>query len=103
MRRSLILGNLSRMETGALRASDQDHSVDNMADFGTDNYEQDFTLGLMENVEAVVQEIDEALDRIGKGEYGICAGCSCQIPKARLKAIPYAQFCVNCQSEMEKM
>jgi len=102
-RRSVILGNLSKLEVGALRASEQDPSVDNMADYGTDNFEQDFTLGLMENVEAVLQEIDDALARIDEGTYGVCEGCSCNIPKARLKAIPYARFCVNCQSEMEKL
>ena len=72
-----------------------------MADYGTDNYDQDFTLGLMENVEATTQEIDSALKRIQEGLYGICEGCSCIIPKARLKALPYAKFCVNCQSKRE--
>ena len=102
-RRSVILGNLSNLEVGALRASEQDPSVDNMADYGTDNFEQDFTLGLMENVESVLKEIDDALLRIDGGTFGVCEGCSCHIPKARLKAIPYARFCVNCQSEMEKL
>lgn len=102
-RRGLILNNLSKMESGALRACEQDPSVDNMADYGTDNFEQDFTLGLMENVESVLKEIDAAIARIDGGDFGVCEGCSCTIPKARLKAIPYARFCVSCQSEMEKL
>ncbi len=101
-KRAFILGSLSRMEDGALRAGGQDQSVDNMADYGTDNYEQDFTLGLMENVESVIQAIDWALERIEKKVFGICDECGCAIPKARIKAIPYARYCVNCQSKMEE-
>lgn len=101
LKRAIILGDLSRMEVSALRASEQDSSLDNMADFGSDNYEQDFTLSLMENVEGVIQQIDDALKRIEDKSYGICESCGCDIPKARIKAIPYARFCVKCQSEQE--
>jgi RNA polymerase-binding transcription factor DksA len=101
-KRALILGDLTKMESSALRASEQDPSVDNLADFGTDNYEQDFTLGLMENVEGVLKDIDNALERLGSGNFGICQECGCNIPKARLLAIPYARYCVACQSELEK-
>lgn len=100
-KRALIAGDLSKMEMQALRASEQDSSVDNMADYGTDNYEQDFTLGLIENVEGVILDIDDALERIDDGVYGICEDCGCAIPKARLKALPYARNCVKCQSERE--
>lgn len=100
-KRALIAGDLSKMEMQALRASEQDSSVDNMADYGTDNYEQDFTLGLIENVEGVILDIDDALERIDDGIYGICEDCGCAIPKARLKALPYARNCVKCQSERE--
>jgi RNA polymerase-binding transcription factor DksA len=101
-KRARILGDLAKMESGALRASGQDPSVDNMADHGTDNYEQDFTLGLMENVEGVVQEIDHALARLDDKTFGVCEECGCVIPKPRLQAIPYTRYCVACQSEMEK-
>lgn len=100
-KRALIEGDLSRMQDAALRASGQDPSVDHMADHGTDNYDQDFTLGLIENVGGIAKEIDDALKRIEGGTFGICEGCECSIPPARLKAIPYARFCVNCQSELE--
>jgi RNA polymerase-binding transcription factor DksA len=103
MKRALILGDLSKMEDSALRASEQDSSTDNMADYGTDNYEQDFTLGLIENVEAVVKEIDDALKRVDEKTFGICQRCQCVIPKARLKALPYARHCVQCQSDLEQL
>ncbi|MFH1999993.1 MAG: TraR/DksA family transcriptional regulator, partial [Planctomycetota bacterium] len=102
MKRNLIVGDLSKMEIAALRASEQDSSLDNLADFGSDNYEQDFTLGLIENVEGVVLEIDNALHKLEGEGYGICEDCECTIPKARLMAIPYARYCIQCQSERER-
>ena len=44
--------------------------------------------------------IDEALDRIHAGDYGICAGCECPIPPKRLAALPWARYCVACQQEV---
>jgi len=102
MKRALILGDLSKMEIAALRASEQDSSTDNIADYGTDNYEQAFTLGLIESVEGVVKEIDDALKRMDQKKYGICENCGCAIPKARIKALPYARHCVQCQSDLEQ-
>jgi len=102
-KRAQIVGNITRMEDQALRSNKQEPSSDNMADYGTDNYEQDFTLGLIENVEATVQEIDEALKRISESKYGVCEGCQEPIPKPRLSVLPYAKFCVNCQSERESI
>jgi RNA polymerase-binding protein DksA len=102
-KRAMIVGDISKMEVGALRASEQDASTDNLADHGTDNYEQDFTLGLIENVEATIQQIDSALKKIEENNYGTCENCGCNIPKPRLQALPFARHCVKCQSELEKL
>ena len=48
-----------------------------------------------------LRSIDEALDRIDDGEYGICEECEEEIPLGRLKVMPFARFCVRCQSDME--
>ncbi len=100
-KRGLILGDLSSMESSALRASEQGSSSDNMADYGSDNYEQSFILGLMENVGSQIKEINSALERIESGSYGACDECGCSIPRARLEAIPWAKHCVNCKSKLE--
>jgi len=66
------------MRDEALRASEQDASVDHLADQGTDNYDQGFMLGLIENEEETIKLIEEALDRIaGKGDwdFGVCPLC----------------------------
>ncbi|HUJ21855.1 MAG TPA: TraR/DksA C4-type zinc finger protein [Bryobacteraceae bacterium] len=47
--------------------------------------------------------IEEALDRIDAGDYGVCLGCEEQIPAKRLQALPWARYCVNCQQTLGAM
>jgi DnaK suppressor protein len=73
-----------------------------MADIGSDNYEQEFSLSLMENEGAALAMIQASLERIEEGTYGACEECSAKIPKTRLNAIPYASLCVKCASRQER-
>lgn len=50
-----------------------------------------------------LQMINNALDRIKQGNYGICLKCKQEIPQERLEAIPYAFMCISCQSQSERM
>ena len=72
-----------------------------IADMGSDTYEQDNTLRLMNNEGEGLEQIEAALERIEDGDYGSCVECSGRIPKMRLKAIPYTPYCVKCASEIE--
>jgi DnaK suppressor protein len=72
------------------------------ADAGSDAYDRDFALSLLSQEQDALYEIDQALKRIELGTYGICEMSSKQIPKARLEAIPFARFTVECQSQLEK-
>ncbi|HEV3448797.1 MAG TPA: TraR/DksA family transcriptional regulator [Gemmataceae bacterium] len=72
-----------------------------MADLGTDNFEQEFTLSLMQNEEQLLGEIGAALERIKQGSFGQCEECEGAIPKARLQAVPYARHCVECARKLE--
>jgi len=89
------------MEDETLKKSRLDATGDlssmpiHMADIGTDNYEQEFALGLMDSERKLLHEIDDALQRIEQGTYGICEGTGKPIPKARLKAQPWARYCVE--------
>ena len=65
------------------------------ADIGTDNYEQEFALDLMDSERRILHEIDDALQRVEEGVYGICEGTGQPIPKARLEAQPWARYCVE--------
>jgi DnaK suppressor protein len=65
---------------------------------GTMNVERERDLALSAQATAAVEEIDRALAKIGDGSYGYCEQCGQPIPKARLKALPYAALCVACKS-----
>lgn len=66
-----------------------------MADLGSDTWEQEFTLNLIEKERTIVREIDEALDRIENKTFGICLATGKPITKARLRAKPWAKYCIE--------
>ena len=72
------------------------------ADAGSDAYDRDFALSLLSQEQDALYEIEEALKRVDAGTYGICEMSGKQIPHARLEAIPFARFTVECQSQLEK-
>ncbi len=65
---------------------------------GTMAVERERDLTLSAQARAAVDEIDRALHKLDIGTYGICEKCETPIPKARLKALPYAALCVGCKS-----
>lgn len=69
-----------------------------------DNYtiEREKTLFLSANAEATIKLIDEALDRMKKGEYGLCQGTGKKIPIARLQAVPWAEYTVEYKAQLER-
>ncbi len=74
-----------------------------MADLGTDNFEQENTLQLLAKERQLLEEIDAALERIDKGDFGVCEECNGPImPAARLEELPYTRFCVNCARKLDK-
>lgn len=103
-KRNEILGNVSEMEIEALRRdrTDLSNMPLHMADAGSDNYEIDNTIGLMDSERRLISEIDDALRRIERHTYGICEGAGERIPKKRLQAIPWARYCVKCAGLAEK-
>ena len=107
-KRRILAGDVNGLEQAALHNSRQDASGDlskvplDMADIGSDNYEQEFTLSLIESEQATLQEIDEALGRIDNKSYGKCERCGHQIPVARLRVKPHAKYCIECRRHEEK-
>ena len=99
--RDRLLSNVTAMEAEALKASDQDFSVDHMADHGSDNFEQDFTLSLVESERRELVEISQALGRIEGGTYGVCEGTGDVIGMPRLDAIPSTRYSVEYQRRVE--
>jgi len=72
------------------------------ADAGSDAYDRDFALSLLSQEQDALYEIDQALKRIELGTYGVCEMSGKPISHARLEAIPFARFTVECQSKLEK-
>lgn len=72
------------------------------ADAGSDAYDRDFALSLLSQEQDALYEIDEALKRIELGTYGKCEMSGKPIAHARLEAIPFARYTVECQSQLEK-
>lgn len=107
-KREQLVGDVRNMRSEALRKSRKEAAGDlssmpiHMADIGSDNYEQEFTLGLMENEETLLREIDEALARMENGTYGVCLATGGRIGKARLKLKPWAKYCVKYVRKNEK-
>ncbi len=66
-----------------------------MAELGSDTWEQEFTYRLLENKEALLREIDDALRRIQNNTYGICQASKRPITKSRLRFIPWARYCIE--------
>jgi DnaK suppressor protein len=104
--RARLRGDVTAMAEVALRKSGMEGSDGNvmpihMAELGSDNFEQEFTLGLMEADEGMLGHIESALERIERGNYGRCVECDGLIPKARLNAIPYTPVCIKCAELQE--
>ncbi len=103
-----LLGDVSQIEGEALRKSRLDAAGDlssvpiHMADLGTDNFEQEFALGLMDSERKILSKIRAALQRIEQGTFGICEGTGVPIARARLNARPWARYCIDYARMVEK-
>jgi len=105
--RARLRGDLDQMTDEALRRDNAGGTGNlsnvplHMADLGTDNYDQEFTLGLIENEQGTLELVIEALIRVEKGTFGQCVECGELISKPRLQAIPYARHCIGCARKLE--
>ncbi|MBY0525151.1 MAG: TraR/DksA family transcriptional regulator [Gemmataceae bacterium] len=72
-----------------------------VADAAFDSGSEEIASQLAELESRELNQIERAIYRIRQGTYGVCEGCQCKIPVARLNALPYSTACVKCQREME--
>ena len=104
--RSRLRGDATALADAALRTTRSEASGDlssmpiHMADVGTDAFEQEFTLSLMEHDGSALEQIEAALVRIEDGLYGVCLECEAKIPKARLQVLPQTPHCVKCADKV---
>ncbi len=106
--RARLRGDVNAMAESALRKTRSEASGDlssmpiHMADIGSDNFEQEFTLSLMASEEGILGMIESALERIEDRVYGICTECGHTIKKTRLNALPHTPHCIKCASELQR-
>ncbi len=79
-----------------------DVPLEHLADRGTDSFTRDLMIGMIENKEAELVDIDRALEKIDEGTYGKCENCEADIPRKRLKALPFARLCIGCKQREEE-
>ena len=105
--RARLRGDVNTMADAALKKKRSEAGGDlssmtiHMADVGSDNFEQEFTLSLMESGEETLEQIEDALERIEDGVYGVCVECTGKIPKTRLNAFPHTPHCGKCASQLQ--
>ena len=88
-----ILGDVNAMEETLFQGSGELSNMPmHLADMGTDNYEQEFNLGLVAEERKILFDIQQALARITDGSFGICEGLGIPIESNRLEAIPWTRY-----------
>lgn len=101
-----LLDSMSGVGKDSLRARAEGSEASafgmHTADAGSDAYDRDFALSLLSQERDSLYEIDAALKKIELGQYGVCEISGKPIPHARLEALPFARYTVECQAELEK-
>jgi DnaK suppressor protein len=101
-RRNEITGQVNHLEQDLKEEiADNQNMPGDMADHGSGELNQHLSVTLMENDRIELERIEKAILLIEAGTYGKCEVCSKAIPMTRLKALPWATRCINCQSRAE--
>ena len=79
-----------------------DDGTEDIVDRANNSYNREFMFALSDSERQMLLEIEGALERLDGGGYGTCLNCSDGIPKARLRAVPWARYCIDCQEQAEQ-
>jgi len=103
--RDIVTGQMRYHAEDALDCSNAEKrgTTTHMADVSSDNSRHEMELRLLTEEGDIVKLIEDALQRLFNGEFGLCQECGGPIPEARLKIRPYALYCVKCKSRHEKV
>jgi len=103
-----LFAELGYLESSSISATSKDQSGDlssysfHMADQGTDTMEREMAFTFASREGRYLHHLNEALERIEKGTYGMCRTCGNPIDKVRLEAVPHATQCIKCKNAEEK-
>jgi DnaK suppressor protein len=85
-----------------LGRADHSHEVSDMVDMSDASIEEEMSFALLEMRATMLVRIDAALARLASGEYGVCAECAEPIALGRLRALPFAVRCLDCEARVER-
>jgi DnaK suppressor protein len=108
-KRDTLLSQLEHLKNNGLNNSVKDNHGEHsaysyhMADQGTDTMDREQQYMFASREGNYLYHLDRALERIAKGEYGICVQCNNEISPERLEAVPHARLCIQCKSKEEKL
>lgn len=97
--RDQLIDQIRELSNSSLKTSRQ--AGEEMADIGSDDFMREMELHLVGEEEKTFRLIQDALERVQDGSYGVCIDCEGPISNGRLKAIPYSKLCVDCKSQRE--
>jgi RNA polymerase-binding transcription factor len=106
--RERLSGDVTHLIEDNLKKSQKEMSGDlsgyslHIADMGSDDFDRTLALGMLANDQEIIYMIDQALEKIESGKYGICEKSGTKISEGRLKAVPWALLCKECQEEDER-
>jgi RNA polymerase-binding transcription factor DksA len=95
------LENQVRTPTGGESAGGISNAPLHLGDIGSEAYNQELGVTLLENETYIRDEALAALERLNRGTFGTCESCHEPIPVARLNAIPYARYCAPCAERLQ--
>lgn len=107
-KKSDLFAELGYLESSSMSSTSKDQSGDlssysfHMADQGTDTMDREMAFTFASREGRYLHHLNEALERIEKGTYGLCRSCGGEIGKARLDAVPHATQCIKCKNAEEK-
>jgi RNA polymerase-binding protein DksA len=108
-KKETLMQELDYIEDNAMRLNSKDGAGDlsshayHLADHATETQDREQAFHLASREGRFLYYIEEALDRVRAGTFGICKKCGTLIPKARLEAVPTAKMCINCKSQQEQV
>ena len=97
-RDEVILELRKYAESGNDLHGNENKYCSHMADTGSDTHQNELNWYSAHRQKKYLQHIERALERIEKGQYGICIECCKEIPRNRLRVVPHSQYCVSCKS-----
>ncbi|MCC7013415.1 MAG: TraR/DksA family transcriptional regulator [Planctomycetes bacterium] len=100
--RAVLSGDLSQLHEEAFGQNGNVDASESRPGDTSDGYYQEFNLQLLERDEETLQQVLDAIERVNNGTFGQCEGCENMIAKERLRAVPHARFCIDCQRQAER-